>query len=78
MSLKVNETEERPVATQLSRRRFIAGSGAVVAASSLSGCIDTDGNDFGVPPEVRWRWLPAVTRGWATKPCGCWHFVVRQ
>ena len=52
MSLKTNETEERPVAIHLSRRRFIAGSGAVVAASSLSGCIDTDGNDFGVPPEV--------------------------
>ena len=52
MPLKIQETEKPPAAIQLSRRRFIAGGGAVVAASSLSGCIDTDGDDFGVPPGV--------------------------
>ena len=36
----------------LSRRQFIAGTGTAVAVSTLPGCVDTDGTDYGVPPEV--------------------------
>jgi len=36
----------------LSRRQFLAGTGTVVAVSTLPGCVDTEGTDYGVPPEV--------------------------
>lgn len=37
---------------QISRRKFLLGSGSVVAAGTLPGCVDTDGEDYGRPEGV--------------------------
>ncbi len=36
----------------LNRRQFLAGTGSAVAVGSIGGCVDTDGDDFGVPEGV--------------------------
>lgn len=46
------QIEQPDSVARLSRRHFIAGTGTVAAVSLLPGCVDTGGEDYGIPAGV--------------------------